>query len=97
MQHEEVTQKITAKPWGFGDTILMVSFIGFVILIVGLYNSDANRSLQPVGVFKFGEKANTLDCDERTDCPAPMVTAGDVANGYVRQLPTRQPIFEREL
>jgi len=97
MQQVDVTQKITSKPWGFGDTILMVSFIGFVSLIVGLYNSDTNRSLQPVGVFKFGVKANMPDCNKRTDCPAPMVTAEDVANGYIRQLPPRQPIFEREL
>ena len=81
----------------FGGTMLLVLFVVVVGLTGGLLSSDANRNQGPVGVFQLSEKAGTPDCNERTDCPSPMVTAEDVANGYVRQLPPRQPIFEREL
>ncbi len=69
----------------FGGTMTLVVFTIIAVVFGWLIFSDENRSLQPVGVFQLGEKASTLDCDQRTDCPSPMVTPEDVANGYVRQ------------
>jgi len=80
---DELLARPKRTDW-FGGVLILGIFTLCTIVIVGLYNSDVNRSQGPVGVFQFGIQASTLDCDERTDCLPSMATTEDVENGYIR-------------